>query len=131
MRFQSGRRPLSPVAIIRVESTSDLVALNEVLHRYRKIIAVKLTSGQVNDYDLALNYMDYTFGARRSFGHDFYAAGRGLIELLDELNPITLADIFEAWWKNDRRRMLKLLRCDLELFEKARDFRSVLHYKEF
>lgn len=85
----------------------------------------------VNDYDLALNYIDYSYGARRSFGHDFYAAGCSLIELLDELNPITLAEVFEAWWDNDRRRMLRLMRCDLELFEKAREFRSVLHYKEF
>ena len=85
----------------------------------------------VNDYDLALNYIDYSCGARRSFGHDFYAAGCSLIELLDELKPITLAEVYEAWWDNDRRRMLTLMRCDLMLFEKAREFRSVLHYREF
>lgn len=85
----------------------------------------------VNDYDLALNYIDYACGACRSFGHDFSAAGCSLIEMLDELNPTTLAEVFEAWWDNDHRRMLTLMRCDLELFEKAREFRSVLHYKEF
>ena len=91
----------------------------------------RMVTDFVNDYDLALNYIDYACGARRSFGHDFYAAGSSLIELLDELNPITIAEVFEAWWDNDRRRMLTLMRCDLELFEKAREFRSVLHYKEF
>lgn len=85
----------------------------------------------VNDYDLALNYIDYSCGARRSFGHDFYAAGCSLIELLDELNPIRLAEVYEAWWNDDRHRMLTLMGCDLKLFEKAREFRSVLHYKEF
>lgn len=85
----------------------------------------------VNDYDLALNYIDYACGACRSFGHDFDAAGRGLIEMLDELSPTTLAEVFEAWWNNDRHRMLTLMGCNLELFEKAREFRSVLHYKEF
>lgn len=85
----------------------------------------------VNEYDLALNYIDYACGARHSFGHDFDAAGCSLIEMLDELNPTTLAEVFEAWWNNDRHRMLTLMGCDLELFEKAREFRSVLHYKEF